>query len=317
MRWRHPDARAPWTERVHSARRGDRADRLARHLGPRGGLPAGSRVVGLGGVGRSLALTVNLSAQQLQEADFIERLAQILERTGLDPNQLVLEMTETVDLPRHDVDDRPARGNARARRADRDRRFRHGLLVARLPAPVPGRHPEDREGVHRPTGPAGRVAVRGRDRGPRAGPRDDHHRRGHRGARPARQAARARLPPRPGLPVLEAARSRRDPRVPGAWPGRCRPPPSPMRRLPAAPAARRSPGGAPEMFILYAIPVGILAGFRSVAGSSASARSSSGGPGCSCSDSPSSSSCSRTSSPSESAKRASRSTWGRRSPWPP
>jgi diguanylate cyclase (GGDEF)-like protein len=47
------------------------------------------------GVGRSLALTVNLSAQQLQEADFTERLGQILERTGLDPNQLVLEMTET------------------------------------------------------------------------------------------------------------------------------------------------------------------------------------------------------------------------------
>jgi diguanylate cyclase (GGDEF)-like protein len=50
---------------------------------------------GSAGVGRSLALTVNLSAQQLQEADFTERLAQILERTGLDPNQLVLEMTET------------------------------------------------------------------------------------------------------------------------------------------------------------------------------------------------------------------------------
>ena len=50
---------------------------------------------GSAGVGRSLALTVNLSAQQLQEADFTERLAQILERTGLDPNQLILEMTET------------------------------------------------------------------------------------------------------------------------------------------------------------------------------------------------------------------------------
>jgi diguanylate cyclase (GGDEF)-like protein len=46
-------------------------------------------------VGRSVALTVNLSAQQLQEGDFTERLRQILERTGLDPNELVLEMTET------------------------------------------------------------------------------------------------------------------------------------------------------------------------------------------------------------------------------
>jgi diguanylate cyclase (GGDEF)-like protein len=47
------------------------------------------------GVGRSLALTVNLSAQQLQESDFADRLSAILERTGLDPTQLVLEMTET------------------------------------------------------------------------------------------------------------------------------------------------------------------------------------------------------------------------------
>ena len=46
-------------------------------------------------VGRSIALTVNLSAQQLQDGEFAERLAAILERTGLDPNQLVLEMTET------------------------------------------------------------------------------------------------------------------------------------------------------------------------------------------------------------------------------
>ena len=46
-------------------------------------------------IGRSLALTVNLSAQQLQESDFSDRLRATVERTGLDPNQLVLEMTET------------------------------------------------------------------------------------------------------------------------------------------------------------------------------------------------------------------------------
>ena len=46
-------------------------------------------------VGRSLALTVNLSAQQLAEADFVEKLKATLDRSGLDPNQLVLEMTET------------------------------------------------------------------------------------------------------------------------------------------------------------------------------------------------------------------------------
>jgi diguanylate cyclase (GGDEF)-like protein len=48
------------------------------------------------GIGRPLTVTVNLSAQQLQEANFVEQLADILERTGLKASQLVLEMTETV-----------------------------------------------------------------------------------------------------------------------------------------------------------------------------------------------------------------------------
>ena len=47
-------------------------------------------------VGRPLTVTVNLAAQQLQEADFLTRLTELLDRTGLDPTQLVLEMTETV-----------------------------------------------------------------------------------------------------------------------------------------------------------------------------------------------------------------------------
>jgi diguanylate cyclase (GGDEF)-like protein len=47
-------------------------------------------------VGRPLTVTVNLAAQQLQEADFVSRLTELLERTGLEPSQLVLEMTETV-----------------------------------------------------------------------------------------------------------------------------------------------------------------------------------------------------------------------------
>ena len=47
------------------------------------------------GIDRSLTLTVNLSAQQLQEDDFSDRLRATLEETGLDPSQLVLEMTET------------------------------------------------------------------------------------------------------------------------------------------------------------------------------------------------------------------------------
>jgi EAL domain-containing protein (putative c-di-GMP-specific phosphodiesterase class I) len=46
--------------------------------------------------GRPLTIAVNLSAQQLQEADFVDVLRTILEETEIAPEQLVLEMTETV-----------------------------------------------------------------------------------------------------------------------------------------------------------------------------------------------------------------------------
>jgi diguanylate cyclase (GGDEF)-like protein len=45
---------------------------------------------------RPLTIAVNLSAQSLQETDFVDELKAILESTGIDPEQLVLEMTETV-----------------------------------------------------------------------------------------------------------------------------------------------------------------------------------------------------------------------------
>jgi len=47
-------------------------------------------------LGRPLTVTVNLAAQQLQEADFVNHLTKVLTGTGLRPEQLVLEMTETV-----------------------------------------------------------------------------------------------------------------------------------------------------------------------------------------------------------------------------
>ena len=46
--------------------------------------------------GHSLTVAVNLSAQQLQEPGFIDDVRAILETTGIEPNQLLLEMTETV-----------------------------------------------------------------------------------------------------------------------------------------------------------------------------------------------------------------------------
>jgi diguanylate cyclase (GGDEF)-like protein len=45
---------------------------------------------------RPLSIAVNLSAQQLQETDFVSDLRAIIDASGIDPGQLVLEMTETV-----------------------------------------------------------------------------------------------------------------------------------------------------------------------------------------------------------------------------
>ncbi len=98
-----------------------------------------------------------------------------------------------------------------ARRAPRDRRLRHGLLVALLPAPLPDRHPQDRPLLRRPADRAGRRAgarARGRDARRDARPRD--RRRGHRARGAGREAAGARLRRGPGIPVrpLEPAEGR-------------------------------------------------------------------------------------------------------------
>ena len=51
---------------------------------------------GLGAAGHLLTITVNLSAQQLQEPGFMDEVRGILAETRLPPERLVLEMTETV-----------------------------------------------------------------------------------------------------------------------------------------------------------------------------------------------------------------------------
>src|SRR4029078_6449689 len=83
--------------------------------------------------------------------------------------------------PRHQA----ARGDEGPRRAAGDGRLRHGLVVAQLPEPFPGRHPEDG-----PLVPGGRVGRRQRPGGRRGGAgRDARHagrRRRHRAPHPDR-----------------------------------------------------------------------------------------------------------------------------------
>ena len=59
------------------------------------------------------------------------------------PRRLTLEITETVLMADTDLAVAAARGAQGARRAARDGRLRHRLLVAELPQPLPGRHPQD------------------------------------------------------------------------------------------------------------------------------------------------------------------------------
>ena len=88
-----------------------------------------------------------------------------LRESGIDPRDLTFEMTETAMFRDTAGHDRHPRVAARARRPDRDGRLRDGLLVAGLPAPLPGRHPQDRPRAHRRARRIGRargVGVRAR-----------------------------------------------------------------------------------------------------------------------------------------------------------
>jgi diguanylate cyclase (GGDEF)-like protein/PAS domain S-box-containing protein len=76
-----------------------------------------------------VTMAVNLSARQIATRDIVDHVAAALEHSGFSAASLILEMTESVLV--------------------HDRRLRHRLLVARLSAPVPDRHLEDRQVVHR------------------------------------------------------------------------------------------------------------------------------------------------------------------------
>ena len=114
----------------------------------------------------------------------------------------------------------PAQSAEGAGRQDRHRRLRHRVLVARLPAAVPGRRLEDRpvvRGGHEPL-------ARRRGPGPHAGRARAHARardpgRGHRDARAARGAAGRALRPGSRVLVLRTDRRRRDGRAARHRPG--------------------------------------------------------------------------------------------------
>jgi len=52
--------------------------------------------------GRKLSMGVNLSARQFQQAGLVEELEDVLSATGVDPSQLLLEITESLAVDRVD-----------------------------------------------------------------------------------------------------------------------------------------------------------------------------------------------------------------------
>ena len=169
----------------------------------------------LGGAPRSATPTptvaINISARQFLQDDFVELVATTLERTGADPADICLEITESVLMDDVDLTVATLRRLKGARRAAGRRRLRHRLLVAVLPAPVPGRRAQGRPVLReRPRPRPG--GLRHRAGGGRHGPGAAAHHRGRgRGDRPPpHRAPRARLRHGPGVPLRPApARPRR------------------------------------------------------------------------------------------------------------
>ena len=153
-----------------------------------------------------VAVHVNVSAKQLDDDHFVELVRRSLVEHGIPASRLVLELTETVGL--HS----PAAilrldALAAPRRRDRDRRFRHRLLVAHHTPVAAGQRDQARPHFHR-----GRTGQSHRPHGDRGHHPDErppgsaHHRRRHRTAGSAAVPGADRLRRGPGLP-LPASRS--------------------------------------------------------------------------------------------------------------
>ena len=159
--------------------------------------------------GYPIGVAVNVSARQLDTDEFVVDVEGSAARDRARPaDSLTIEITETAVM--RDVEQTvgaPGEGQE-ARRAHRDRRLRHRLLLDGAPAAAFGRRAQDRPLVHHPDDPQ----RGGRDdhphaRAARQGALDRDTRRGHRAGPRAEPAAGRALRQRPGVPVRAAARA--------------------------------------------------------------------------------------------------------------
>ena len=148
-----------------------------------------------------LVISVNVSARQLQQPEFVDEVAAALEDSGLDPGLLQLEITESL-AGRAGAAHAPAPRRAEAAgRAAGDRRLRYRLLLAQLPQPSPGGRAQAGPQLRRlARSRRARGLDRARDHHARARAAHRRRRRGHRdggaagAATPLRLLAGARLP---------------------------------------------------------------------------------------------------------------------------
>ena len=153
-----PDPRPHPAALVHPAGGGDRAHRPARALGARDGLPPGGRVARPHDRARRWSCRSTCPPASSSRPDLVDEVERHPDETGLDANELELEITEIgADGPIGERrPDAPA--PARARRPAGARRLRDRLLVVVLPqAPAP-RHDQDRPVVRRRDSTARRTA---------------------------------------------------------------------------------------------------------------------------------------------------------------
>ena len=102
--------------------------------------------------GYLITMSVNVSARQLESETLVADVAEALARVGLRAQRTGPRDHRDDDHARHRAHGRPAHRPQGPGGAHRHRRLRHRLLVARLPAPVPGGHLEDRPLVHQLAG---------------------------------------------------------------------------------------------------------------------------------------------------------------------
>ena len=163
---------------------------------------------------KPLHMAVNLSVRQLQRPELVEEVAQILARHSPRAGEPGDRDHRVGDDAGHGAVD-PAAGRVEEpRHPARGRRLRNRLLVAQLHPPVPGRHLEGRQVVHRRGGRQRRgVGAHRRDHRARGHPEAAARRRRYRAPGAGRAAARAPVRAGSGLLLRQAHADRRHPRA--------------------------------------------------------------------------------------------------------